>query len=306
MEVKKVKEKQIWNSFLKEKRGSFLQSWQWGDFKEKRQKVLRLGAFKDGRLLGVCQLFEEKLPLGSYFYIPYGPVADKGIDGIRFIEEVRKELKSRADFLRIEPIENITIGKKAFSRHQPDKTLIIDLKKEINLLTEFNKNTRYSIRRARREGVKINKTGEVNNFYRLLNKASKRHGFGIYPKSYYEDLIDLEMVQLFEASHDGDVLASAFIILFGDRVTYLHAGSSEKKRNFCGSTLLNFEIMNFAYESGFKEYDFWGIDKKKMPGVTKFKKGFGGRVVNYPIAIDVELNLKYEMYKKAHQIKSNL
>ena len=306
MEIKRVDDREKWDAFTKEQKASFLQSWQWGGFKSKRQKVLRLGAFKDGRLMGVCQLFEERLPLGSYFYIPYGPVADEGVDGEQFIEAVKEEVKKQVDFLRIEPTEEITVGKKSFSRHQPNRTLIIYLKEEDRLLSEFDKDTRYSVRRARREGVKVGEVEEVDNFYRLLDKNSKRHGFGIYPKKYYEDLLQLGMVKLFEATHQGDVLASAFAVFFGDTVTYLHAGSSRKKRKFCGSTLLNFEIMNHAFESGFKEYDFWGIDKKKMPGVTKFKKGFGGREVNYPIALDVELSPKYEMYKKAHQIKNNL
>ena len=306
MEIKRVEDKELWNNFLKEKEGGFLQSWQWGEFKKRRQEVLRLGAFKGGRLMGVCQLFKEKLPLGSYFYIPYGPVVDETIDSEQLIEAVKEEIEKQVDFLRIEPTEEITVGKKSFSRHQPNRTLIIDLKEEDRLLSEFDKDTRYSIRRANREGVEVKEGTSIESFYKLLNQASKRHGFGIYSKDYYRKLLELDIVKLFEATHEGDVLASAFTVFFGNMATYLHAGSSRKKRKFCGSTLLNFEIMNHAFESGFEKYDFWGIDKKKMPGVTKFKKGFGGKEVVCPDAIDIAFNSKYKMYKKAYQIKSSL
>jgi len=305
MEVEEIKEKKIWNEFLEKHGGGFLQSWQWGKFKSRNQKMHRLGCFSGEAFEGVCQIFEERLPLGKYLYIPYGPVVSKNISSDEFLKEIKNYMRKRADFIRVEPIEKIRLGREAFNRHQPKKTLIIDLKTEDELLEGFDKDTRYSVRRANREGVNFREAEAVDSFYNLLSQASGRHGFGIYSEKYYQDLFDLEITRLFEVRHDGDVLASAFVVFFGDQATYLHAGSSEIKREFCGSTLLNFEIMNKAFKAGFSRYDFWGIDEEKMPGVTKFKKGFGGEEVRYPEARDISFNLKYGMYKKAHQIKSN-
>ena len=306
MEIKRVENREKWEKFTKEQKASFLQSWQWGEFKKEKQEVFRIGAFVGGDLVGVCQFFEEKLPLGNYFYCPYGPVRTQKLDSKKFLKEIKKHSEKEADFLRIEPLEKLSAGSKSFNRHQPSKTLIIDLKEREKLLAGFDKDTRYSIRRANREGVEVKEGTSIESFYKLLNQASKRHGFGIYSKSYYENLLKLDMVKLFEATHEEDVLASAFAVFFGDTATYLHAGSSRKKRKYCGSSLLNFEIMNFAFEGGFSKYDFWGIDEEEMPGVTKFKKGFGGKEVVCPDAIDIAFNSKYKMYKKAYQIKSSL
>ena len=306
MEIKRVDDKEKWNAFTKKQKASFLQSWQWGELKEKRQRVFRMGALEGNKLIGACQLFEEKLPMGNYLYCPYGPVTTERVSGSKFLEKLKSLFKKKIDFLRVEPIEKISLGKNSFSRHQPDKTLIVNLKKKEDLLASFDKDTRYSVRRAKREKVEVNQETSIDSFYKLLNQASKRHGFGIYPKKYYEDLLQLDMIKLFEATHQGDVLASAFTVFFGNMATYLHAGSSRKKRKFCGSTLLNFEIMNHAFESGFEKYDFWGIDEKEMPGVTKFKKGFGGEELIYPTAIDIPINVKYEVYKKAYKIKTSL
>lgn len=44
---------------------------------------------------------------------------------------------------------------------------------------------------------------------------------------------------------------------------------------------LNLKLLNF------KLYDLWGIDTQKWPGVTRFKLGWGGRVVEYPGAFDL-------------------
>ena len=306
MEIKRVEDREKWIKFTKKQKASFLQSWQWGEFKKEKQEVFRVGAFVDGELAGVCQFFEEKVPFGSYFYCPYGPVTTQKLDSEEFLKSVQKHSEKETDFLRIEPLEKIEIGSKAFNRHQPSKTLIIDLKEREKLLAGFDKDTKYSIRRANREGVEVEEATSVESFYKLLKKASNRHGFGIYSKSYYEKLLKLDMVKLFEATHEEDVLASAFAVFFGDTATYLHAGSSRKKLKFCGSSLLNFEIMCNGFEGGFSQYDFWGIDEEEMPGVTKFKKGFGGKELVYPEAIDIPLNVKYQTYKKAYALKSKL
>jgi lipid II:glycine glycyltransferase (peptidoglycan interpeptide bridge formation enzyme) len=62
--------------------------------------------------------------------------------------------------------------------------------------------------------------------------------------------------------------------------------------------LLLWEIALFAKKNGFKELDFWGIDEKKWPSLTSFKKGFGGYEVVYPEGIDIVFqNFWYGIYK---------
>ncbi len=38
---------------------------------------------------------------------------------------------------------------------------------------------------------------------------------------------------------------------------------------------------------GAKEIDFWGIDEKKWPGLTAFKRGFNGQEIEYPQGRDI-------------------
>ena len=50
-----------------------------------------------------------------------------------------------------------------------------------------------------------------------------------------------------------------------------------------------------------QEYDFGGVDEGCWPGLTRFKKGFGGHVVDYGGAYEYPYKqLFYSLYRVAH------
>jgi lipid II:glycine glycyltransferase (peptidoglycan interpeptide bridge formation enzyme) len=51
--------------------------------------------------------------------------------------------------------------------------------------------------------------------------------------------------------------------------------------------LLQWHAIRLGKARGCKFYDFFGIDEDKWPGVTRFKKGFGGDVKIYPGTFDL-------------------
>jgi lipid II:glycine glycyltransferase (peptidoglycan interpeptide bridge formation enzyme) len=180
-------------------------------------------------------------------------------------------------------------------------TLLVDLEKE-DLLSSFDKDTRYCIRRAKRENVRMQVSEDINSFYNLLEKASQRHNFNIYSKEYFTKFLSIPFVKLLVANYKSQPIAAALVSYFGNRVTYLHAGSDYEKRKLNAPSLVNYKAMQIGIENGFKEYDMWGIDKDKMPGVTKFKKGFQGEELVYPPAKDLLIKeKKYWLYEKAYK-----
>jgi lipid II:glycine glycyltransferase (peptidoglycan interpeptide bridge formation enzyme) len=42
-----------------------------------------------------------------------------------------------------------------------------------------------------------------------------------------------------------------------------------------------------AKRKGCRDYDFWGIDEKRWPGLTYFKKNFKGKESEYPKGKDL-------------------
>ena len=67
---------------------------------------------------------------------------------------------------------------------------------------------------------------------------------------------------------------------------------------------LHWQIMRQAAVGGFAYYDWYGIDERKWPGVTRFKLGFGGELIEYPGAFDYPLQPRlYKLYKLARNLR---
>jgi lipid II:glycine glycyltransferase (peptidoglycan interpeptide bridge formation enzyme) len=300
--------KKIWNDFVfKFKPNQFLQSFEWGEFRK------RLGhkVFYLKRDWGQALIIKFKLPFKkNYLYSPRGPLLinfdQKNIGNfLKDIKELGKEEKSI--FFRYEPIsfdklKEITIEAKKVKDFQPSKTLILDLSiSETEILNEMHYKTRYNIRLAYKKGVKVRlgDLNEVEKFLKLLKETAKRKRIKIYSEDYYYKLLSLnkDFAKLFFAEYEKKILAANIVIFFGDTVTYLFGGSSKEHRNLMAPHLLQWEIISQAKKEGYKFYDFWGIDEKKWPGVTRFKLGFGGRIITYPGTYDLVFNsFIYQLY----------
>ncbi|MFH1671454.1 MAG: peptidoglycan bridge formation glycyltransferase FemA/FemB family protein, partial [Candidatus Portnoybacteria bacterium] len=127
------------------------------------------------------------------------------------------------------------------------------------------------------------------DFLGLLKETAKRDGFHLHPEDYYRKMLEImgEKIKLFSAGYQGKIIAGSLVCFFDDTAAYLHGASDYNTRNLMAPYLLQWQAILKAKELGLKYYDFYGIDEKKWPGVTRFKKGFGGKKVIYPGAYDV-------------------
>jgi len=284
-----------WNQFVSQNNGSFLQSWQWGNFQESLfRKIWRI---ETQGLKGLVVKYD--LPLGkNYLYCPRGPIGQSS-ELQSFLKEVKKIAKQeKSIFLKIEPERDLKLldhkFRKSSKQIQPSHTVALDLARpEQEILSAMHQKTRYSIRLAQRKGIKI-KSGnhdQIDTFLDLLVETAKRNKFHIHSKDYYRKIMDVlepeGIVKLFLAKYQDRVIAANLVGFFGKTVTYLHGASNYKARQTTASYLLQWHIILQAKELGFKYYDLWGIDNKKWPGVTRFKKGFSSNEIIYPGAFDL-------------------
>ena len=74
--VKDITSKEIWEDFLEEVRPhTFLHSWEWGEFQEKREgKVWRFGIFEGDTLAAVFFVVRIRARRGSFLFCPHGPI----------------------------------------------------------------------------------------------------------------------------------------------------------------------------------------------------------------------------------------
>ncbi len=320
----KEDKKEVWNEFVIQNNGSFLQSSEWGEFqKEFLRKVWRIEINKDDRKILGAEVIKEKIFFITYFYIPYGPVFNKySFPEERqesfnlFLKEIaRLAKKEKALFLRIEPItplpeiENFYF-KNSLKRNQPQRTIILNLEKpEKELLDNLHIRARYNIGLAQRKGVEIKILDDYSDvFYRLLGKTSKRQGFSHFSEEHYKKIFKMNgkdfKAKMFLAEYQEKAIVASIIIFFGNRVISLHTGSDYEYRALKGADLLCWKVLLHGKEMGCKIYDFWGIDEKKFPGVTNFKRGFRGEEIEYPLGVDIVFNnIWYQIYRIMKIIK---
>lgn len=295
MQIKYDITKEELDDFLKKQEQSrFLQSWEWGELQaESGHKLFRFGAIENYKLVAVLTLIKIKTACGlSYFYAPKGPVFDSALPLGNFISlfvEIEKiAQKENCIFLRFEPesqaeIAQLETGLVKTIDVQPSKTLLLDVEKaEEELLKNMHPKTRYNIRLSERKGVEIRPIAPADmeafeNFWKIMQETKARDKFRLHEKAHYRKMLKIDFIKLLGAYKENKLIAANILALFGDTATYVHGASSDNDRNTMATYLLQWESIRLAKAQNCKYYDFNGINEDKWPGVTRFKKGFGGK-----------------------------
>jgi len=322
MQIINITNRQQLNKFVgSQKHSQFLQAWQWGEFhKIVSDNVFRLGVQSQGELIAAATVIKKILPMGKfYFYCPRGPVLGKPQIPMtkQIIELLFNAIKELAEqekvmFFRFDPTFQVSSFKFQVSKTidvQPSKTLILNLEKsEQEILQAMHQKTRYNIRLAEKKGVKIIESdlSQFDDFWQLMCETSDRDSFRTHGINYYKEMlkVDKDFVKLFFAKYKNRLISAIIISLFGDTITYMHGASANEHRNVMAPYLLQWHCIKLAKELGYRYYDFYGIDEEKWPGVTRFKKGFGGKTINYPGTFDLIFDQGwYSVYKMVRKVR---
>lgn len=320
-----IENRRTWNNFMLREEASFLQSWEWGEIQKMQGRNIARIAVLDGKHIALAtQIIRHELPFGfSYSYVPFGPVAAKAFlqDGrvIRealrvFSDEARKEtggffLFCEPDWVSGSEKERLffpvfcEVGFRASQKHiQPERTLLIDLRQsEDELLKQMEKSTRYNIGYAERVGVIIQElppTREtVKLLFHFLQTRAEAKEFFVHPLRHYELFAEIfganapdgASARFFGAYYQGERIGMNAIVFFGRTATNLLSGVSREYRHLKAANLLRWRAMQEVKKSGCEILDQWGISEK-FPGVTAFKRGFGGMVMQRTDSLHLPFN----------------
>ncbi len=118
--------------------------------------------------------------------------------------------------------------------------------------------------------------------------------------------------ELLVGEYQGEILAAAVIMLFGDSGTYLYAASSAKERTANAPSLVLWEAIKLSRQRGKKWYDLWGVAPPNEPdhpwaGITRFKTryvtaGVTGKEVYGVGARDLVLNRAFYALFKLYKL----
>ena len=247
---------------------------------------------------------------------------------------LRPQLRSTPENLQI--IAKLGLKKAPMHLHA-EHTVILDLNKsEDDLLKEMRRQTRYEVRRADKLGITVDWSDSEDIFREFqqvqaetalrqhfvppdldtllaertaFNSANKvsAEASGKVIKSHTEN----PAARLYVAkTAEGAPIAYGLILIDGSEAEYFEAASTELNHKLPGAYALQWQVIKDLKKLGVKRYNLWGIaphgqKNHRYAGVTTFKTGFGGEIVEFVPASDLVirrirylLNLLVETIRK--------
>ncbi|HET8571243.1 MAG TPA: peptidoglycan bridge formation glycyltransferase FemA/FemB family protein [Candidatus Limnocylindria bacterium] len=314
-----------WQDFLsRTASGDFLHDWEWAQVAAfDGQPQQRFVAEEDGMLVAIAAAQVRRLPLGkSFWYVPHGPVMDytdaRAGERLRVMAAALRDAARFAGALAVKLEPRVPAGSAAarlftglglraeVATLQVAQTRIVPLDDDESLLAGFDKDTRYAVRRAEREGVEVRVISDaaddapVDRLHELVVETQRRAGFPMPSRSRYRlvwhALGGAGRARIFEAWLADRLLASGMLVVEGDRSFYLFAGSRREERGEpkrYATYALQWAMIRDARAQGARHHDLWGVappgagTAHRWYGVGLFKKGFGGEEVVWAGTWDV-------------------
>ena len=236
---------------------------------------------KRKKMEGILPLFQIKSYLfGNYLVsIPFaeqgGPIGDDQEASLHLAEQaVQISRDQNLDYLELRNKEPL-----------PDfrsKDLYFGFQREI--LPELEDNLKAIPRKSRRmvrQGIKNQLqvcTGNhlLPQFYSLLARNFRSLGTPIFPYIWFESLLrafgDQALVLLIQ-DREGAYIAGVLSFFYRDRVLPYYAGSLLQYRNLAPNDFMYWKLMEYAWERGYKVFDFGR--SKKNTGSYSFKTHWG-------------------------------
>lgn len=234
-----------------------------------------------------------------HLYVPQGPTAASRPDLDEAVAGLREAAAARSlHLVRLEPqvpgvgaADLEALGARRAPAVQPEHTWVVDLDRgESELRSQLSATHRRRINAAQRQGLAVRSSREpteIDTFIALVRHTG--HG-GFRPQSdrYYRTLADIlmppGMATLYLAEAAGRPVAAVLGLDFGDTRYYAHAASDGTGRRLNAGPPLAWRMILEARAAGRRHFDFWGVlpapvEGHPWSGFTRFKQGFGGRLV---------------------------
>jgi lipid II:glycine glycyltransferase (peptidoglycan interpeptide bridge formation enzyme) len=283
-----------------------------------------------------AQIVYNQLPFGWWYaFCPKGPfdLPQNKEQRAQALVIIAKYVKKKGClFFRIEPSELLEArydgcSLKSSVSINPRTTTVLDLaRSEESLLSAMHQKTRYNIRLAEKKDVQICSEKKYETFIELMKKTGARDGFRLHEEKHYRVIFDSPAsLQLTARIEDKDI-ATAVFIGSGNTFTYLYGASDHEYRSLMAPYLLQWEGIKIAKKLGYMRYDFFGIapsvkrqglhgelqkddeyeydSKHQYAGVTRFKLGFGGSIIDAPGTFDLILKpMQYRIYQALRKLR---
>jgi hypothetical protein len=148
------------------------------------------------------------------------------------------------------------------------------------LLSGFRDSMRRGIKKAEREGVKVNicsSSDSIEEFFKLNCMTRKRHGLPPQPISFFkkihEHIISKDHGFVALADYNGQKIGGAVCFHFGKRGMYKYGASDSRYQHLRVNNLLIYKAIRYYTGKGYRSFCL-GRTESKNGGLLQFKRGF--------------------------------
>jgi len=179
----------------------------------------------------------------------------------------------------------------------PTKTIRINIARSENeIFSGFSEAKRRAVRRALKNNVLVKESGEIRKLIRIKNESAGFLGFittyGINKLWPIFAPGNAKILLAYERTETEKNLVGGILLLLYDNIAYYWiAGATNKGKKIFAPTLLAWEALKLSKKCHCSWFDFVGVWDERFPhdnrtwlGFTKFKEGFGGEPLYYPVA----------------------
>lgn len=323
LHIEEVTTREAWDRFLRDfAPHSFLHSWDWAEFQVRTgTSIVRLGVFDGSRMVAAALVLHIQARRGSFLFCPHGPIIATEHDEQQILVLLLDELKRRARqrkcvCIRISPLmqKNAShallwkeLGFRDAPTHMhPELAWILDITPDhATLLQGMRKTTRYSIKKAEKDGVIVRQSADINDlevFWRVYETTVRRQQFTPFSKEYlrseFETFAQDDAVRLFIGLYQNEPISAAMIVYDEISGYYHHGASDQRFAKIPASSLVQWHAIQEAKRRGCRLYNFWGVVPESetnhpWAGLSLFKRGFGGFEEAYVHAQDLVISPRY-------------
>ncbi len=148
--------------------------------------------------------------------------------------------------------------------------------------SNLRKQVQQKIRKAQKLGVQVRMAQsrkDIAQYYHLhLLTRSKKHGMPSQSRRFFLELWDAFAadgnVQLLLAEYQGNVIASALLLVSGTTVHFAYSASDERYLHLSPNNLLLWEVITWSCTQGYQTLDL-GRTAQDNQGLMDFKRGWG-------------------------------
>jgi len=231
-------------------------------------------------------------------FADYGGLCANDESADFLIEEAEDTAKKMGvDFIEIRSPDkkyHDIFQKHGFVRRDDYFTYILELNKNIDELWDsIGKKNRNMIRKAEKSGIEIEELhdrSDVKIFYYLYLKTMKKLGSPPQPLNFFEKIWDYfheENLIIILSKYEGKYIAGSLYFVHKDTIHHSYNCSLEDFLRFGQNNFMQWYIIKWGCERGFKYLDFgrtrenagndlfkrrWGVKQVEMPYFYKFYK----------------------------------